>query len=327
MYTPPHTLPGPQGYQPYPSPNTQKQQAPKRSGNMLVAVLFGSVALVAVVALVLVLVFARGDDRGSASGGSAPPTLVGRWIAVGVEYYEPGWGYVFEPVREDEVIYDFFPDGTGSVSSVMMWGLSYSLTWVSEGGILSVTIDGHTTDIEYILTEGMLRLFSEMSLIGFGLDIFGSETLIYASVFRNANMPWDDSLWPPNRNQGADRPHRPDPTPEPEEMWIPDEDFFISSVYVGYLATHPGIPIGFAFDQFFINPSWTYYCDGPLHYVSVHGYIFQEEEYVMGHIIFQFSWDGLTWNFAPVNLIINGIWQDVMYMHKLLDEIMANVQW
>jgi len=104
-------------------------------------------------------------------------------------------------------------------------------------------------------------------------------------------------------------------------------DYYVHVVETGYLPDHPGIPVGTAFDEFFVNPSWTHHdeehADGRVvNYVSVHGYIFHEGEYVMGHIIFQLSHDGTT--FHPINLIIDGLWQDVMLLYEIIDEIMES---
>jgi len=99
-----------------------------------------------------------------------------------------------------------------------------------------------------------------------------------------------------------------------------EEDYYVYRVTNGRLPEHPDVAIGAAIDNFFVNPYWTYFTDGTSDYVSVHGYIIHEGESAMGQFFFQFYNDGAS--FRPINLIIDGAWQDVMLMHEMLDTIM-----
>ena len=105
------------------------------------------------------------------------------------------------------------------------------------------------------------------------------------------------------------------------------DDYYVHRVVTGHLDNHPGIPIGTAFDDFFVNPSWTYFYeladdDNRIDYVSFHGYFMHEGENAMGQIIFQFSSGGTS--FEPIIFIIDGVWQDILLMRDVLDEIMEH---
>ena len=103
------------------------------------------------------------------------------------------------------------------------------------------------------------------------------------------------------------------------------DDNFIAMIEHGHLADFQDVTIGAAMERFFDTPpEWNHFSDGAENYVSVHGDMMHENEVVTAQFMFQFTHDGQSFN--PINLIIDGVWQDVVLMAELLEYIMESAR-
>ena len=126
-----------------------------------------------------------------------------------------------------------------------------------------------------------------------------------------------------NRNGGTDDDISGQQHRVPPQFTIDDfeevGDYYVYRVAEGQIDAHPGIPIGTALDSFLTDPYWTHFSAEDIEYVSVHGYMLHEDEYVRAQFIFQFS--GCGTYFHPIMLWFEGYLQDVMLMNEIFDEI------